>query len=175
MGPLVTQEILLNPVGQYRYYYDPVTATLYYYRYDPFRRVYVLTFATGWVTAPKKVEVKYTQKLRIIVSFYYSGPAFEGVLYGAIGSRTVLGIFDEILKATSPLKLSETPTATLMEASVDIDITTAIAPGDYSIYAKIQDAAGNDLVISNYLEGAVRVIEVRPEFTEFTIKDWKVV
>lgn len=177
MNGLVTQQVSLNPVvaGEYRYLYNPYTGTLYHYRYDPSLGVYALVFATGWVPAPKLVNVKYTQKLKIVASFTYSGPAFSGVLYGAIGHR-VVNVFDEIVAATSPLSLPETTTPTAKTASVEVPVTTDLPAGrDYSIYVKIQDAAGKDVVISDYLENAVHVIEVMPEFTEFKITDYSVV
>jgi hypothetical protein len=177
MNAIVAQQVSLSPVlaGQYRYLYDPSTGIVYTYAYDPYRGVYVLVFATGWVPAPEKKNVKYTQKLRITTSFYYSGPAFDGVLYGAIGQR-VVSVFDEIVANTSPLSLPETPTPALKTASVEVSITTALAAGkDYSIYAKIMDAAGSTKAISDYLENAIHVVEVKPEFTEFKITDYAVV
>jgi len=177
MNGLVTQQVSLNPVvaGEYRYLFDPYTGTIFHYRYDPSLGVYALVFATGWVPAPKTVNVKYTQKLKITASFYYSGPAFSGVLYGAIGQRT-LNVFDEIVSATSPLSLPETPTPTAKTASVEMPVTTALAAGkNYSIYVKIRDAAGKDMAISDYLENAIYLVEVKPEFTEFKITEYTVV
>lgn len=174
MNQLVVQQVALNPVvaGEYQYLYDPYTGILYHYLYDPTLRVYALVFATGWVSAPKLVNVEYGDTLKIIASFTYTGPAFSGVLYGAIGTKTV-NIFDEIVTKTSPLSLPKATTPTAKTASVEIPITTVLAAGkDYCIYVKIQDAAGKDVVISDYLENAVHVVELVPTFTEFKISDY---
>jgi len=174
MNALVAQQVSLNPlvVGEYYYLYDPYTGILYHYRYDPSLGVYALVFATGWIPAPKLVNVEYTDKLKITASFYYTGPAFSGRLYGAIGQKVVT-VFDEIVAATSPLSLPDTPTAALKTASVEIPITTALAAGkNYAIYVKIQDAANKDMVISDYLENAVYVVEKVPTFTQFQITDY---
>jgi len=158
-----------------RYLYDPRTQTIYHYLWDPTRGVYALAFATSWVPAPKVVNVKYTQKLRITASFNYTGPSFSGFLYGAIGQR-ILTAFDELVSATNPLSLPETPTPTAKTATVEIPITTVLTAGrDYSIYVKIIDEAGKTLAISDYIENAVHVVEIVPEFTEFKIVEYIVV
>lgn len=178
MNALVAQQVSLNPVvaGQYRYLYNPYTGTLYHYRYDPSLGVYALVFATGWVTAPKTVNVEYTDTLRITASFSYSGPDFSGIFYGAIG-QNIVGVFDEIVnneKSIGPY--TETVTPVPKEEYIDIPITTVLAAGkDYAIYVKIMDANRSDLVISDYLSGAVHVVELVPTFTEFAITDYKVV
>jgi len=159
----------------WRYLYDPVAQTVYHYLWNPARGVYALAFATSWVPAPKVVNVRYTQKLRVIASFNYTGPAFSGLLYGAIGRRVLTG-FDELVSATSPLSLSEALTPVAKTATVDIPITDALPAGEnYSIYVKIIDEAGRILAISDYLENAVHVVEVVPEFTEFKIIEYTVV
>ena len=140
--------------------------------YDPVRMMWVV--AGEWREAPKVVNVEYEQRLRINASFSYTGPRWTGYLYGAIGSRRGWA-FDEIVRNTSRLSLAETRTPRTFTASVDIPITTALAPGrHYSIYVKIIDEAGRDMAISPFLENAIFVVEVVPRITDLVITDYHV-
>jgi len=157
-----------------------VQQPVYIYKYDPLIRGY-LVYATAWVTAPKKVNVVYGDILRVYASFSYTGPKFTAVLYGAIGTPIIDAFgrktgFDEIIFGKKEFSLAETPTEKTITETVDIEITTALAAGhNYSLYVKIQDRAGRDLIISNYLQDAIYVVEVRPEFKQLEIVEYKVV
>jgi len=130
-----------------------------------------------WEPAPKTVNVTAGDSLRILMSFYYSGPAFSGHLYGAIGNKA--GIypyyFDEILYARVVLALPEHATPHLfLDKNVDIPITTALAGGhSYAIYAKVEEGGADvDVDMSVYLEDAVAVAGADILFSDFTIIDF---
>ncbi|HCP60316.1 MAG TPA: hypothetical protein DIT43_01900 [Dehalococcoidia bacterium] len=172
MNGLVVQQVSLAELGDYRYLYDPATGMLYHYLYDPSRGVYALVFATGWVPAPKLVNVSYGDKLRITAAYVYQGPAFSGTLYGAIGQK-VVSTFDEILAAQSTISVTEKTSPATLQATVDIPITTAIAGGkNYAIYVKIRDSGGATKIISDYYENAVYVVGAEPAFSALTITDY---
>lgn len=158
--------------GQY-YYYDAQADQWYVYAAG---YLYPAAFYPpgNWEPAPKKVTVSRGDTLRIIVTFKYVGPAFSGNLYGAIGQNQA-GTFDEILNRSLSLSIPEYTTPTTPSIpDTDIPITSAISAGTYAIYAKITDGIGLDVgkTISKYLENAVEVVGVEPEFSEFSITDY---
>jgi len=177
-----TLKVSLNPlVLAAGWYQEPATGQWYYYDENGKRYVYVAGYLYAmmlWEPAPKVVNVKHGDTLRILVSFKYSGPAKTGKLYGAVGQKYPLNVFDEILKATSPsFTIPESTTPTVRTAQVDIPITTAIAAGkSYSIYAKLIDGISfkEDETGSKALEDAVFVVSAEPTFSEFKITDYKV-
>lgn len=178
MNNLAAQQISLNPavVGEYYYYYDPTSGTLYRYRYNPLLGVYSLVSTTSWVPAPMgTINVEYGDILRITAAFTYRGPAFSGILYGTIGWKHLL-TFDEVIAETNTFTLLETPSPLPKTAMVDVPVTTALVAGNiYSICAKIMDANGHDIVISDYYEYAIYVVEEVPIFADFSITDYGVV
>jgi len=90
---------------------------------------------------------------RIRVSFNYVGPRVSRTLYTAIGTIR-LGVFDEIVRGSKTIAIPEAISITPMYEEVDIPITTAIRPGTYSLYTKI------DSLMSPYLENVITIREV---------------
>lgn len=132
--------------------------------------------ATRWVSAPKTVDVATGDTLRIVVDFYYRGPAFSGQLYGAIGQRWLgSDVFDEILNSQVALTIPQCTAITRITGkAVTVPITSAISAGTYAIYAKIVNGIGVilDQTLTSYYENAVRVVGVTPEFSQFVIDDY---
>jgi hypothetical protein len=163
------------------WYQDPTTGQWYYYDEEGKRYTYVagmLYAMMAWEPAPKVVNVRQGDTLRILVSFKYSGTAKTCKLYGCIGNLGAFDVFDEVLKATSPsFTLPESPSPTTFTKQVDIPITTAIAAGkSYSIYAKLIDGISfkEGETGSVALKDAVFVVSAEPTFSEFKITDYKV-
>ena len=98
-----------------------------------------LTTAVGAVS-PEKLELTYGDTLRITTSFNYRGPARDVTLYGSIGNKGWTG-FNEIINAEATHTTPDSPaTFVPVTASVDIPITTDIAPKpDYDIYCKLKE------------------------------------
>lgn len=180
-------EVLANPNPENGYYYDAATDTYWYIYIDPATGLthsyyysiaaaaYVYAFSTRWVTAPKTIELTVGDKLKIYADFYYIGPIFSGKLYGAIGSKGIGDIFNEVIHNSISLSLPKCDSSThFQDKYVEIPITTALAAGTYAIYIKITNGVSLELdkTISSYYEDAVSIVGVEPTFTEFEIKDY---
>jgi len=176
-----TLEVNLNPPAyKAGWYQESSTGQWYYYDDDGRRYVYIAGYLYAmmlWEPAPKVVNVRQGDTLRILVSFKYSGPAKSGKLRGCIGNLGTVWpyAFDEVLWAQSPLTIPESTAPTLRIAQVDIPITTAIAAGkQYSIYAKLEDGVAfkEGETGSVALRDAIFVVSAEPIFSEFKITDY---
>jgi hypothetical protein len=173
-----TLELALNPL-QAGWYYDPDTGQWYYYDEEGKRYFYAAGLfypMMEWEPAPKVVNVRHGDTLRISVSFKYSGPSKTCKLYGSVGQKYSFSVFDEILKATSPsFTLDESTTPKTYIKQVDIAIIEAIAAGkSYGIYAKLIDGIGfkERVTGSVALEDAIFVVSAEPTFADFEITDY---
>lgn len=177
-----TLEVRLHPLALATgWYQDPATGQWYYYDEQGRRYVYVAGYLyamVAWEAAPKVVNVRHGDTLRILVSFKYSGPAKTCKLRGCIGDLGTLWpyAFDEKLWAWSPsFTVPESTTPTTRTAQVDILITTSLAAGrSYSIYTKLEDGISftEGVTGSVALREAVFVVSAEPTFTEFKITDY---
>lgn len=112
---------------------------------------------------PQQLEVGDT--LRVPISYSHIGRAESARLYAAIGNvRTVLGrpIFDEILRAAEPLNVPDDATEVTRGEEIEIPITSALSPGRYDVYAKV------DGLESEYQLDVVEMV-APPEFVPSTI------
>lgn len=90
------------------------------------------------VTPGTKITIIHGDKLRVKATLSYRGPALSDAFYGAIGNKWPL-VFDEIIRAEVPISFPLCYSWTVFELTVDIPITTAIAPGTgYDLYVKIK-------------------------------------
>jgi len=178
-----TMEVTLNPLAlSSGWYQDTATGQWYYCDEEGKRYIYVAGYlypAVAWEPAPKVVNVRHGDTLRIDVSFKYSGPAKTCKLRGVIGNlRTVWPYdFDEVIYAHSPsFTIPESTDPVIQNRSVSISIITALAAGKhYSIYAKLENGIGfkEGETGSVALRDAVFVVSAEPTFTEFKITDYK--
>lgn len=180
---LKTLEVNINPMTLVNgWYCDPETGQWYYYDEQGMRYVCAaghLYAMVAWETAPKVVNVKPGDTLRITVSFKYSGLAKTCKLRGAIGN---LGTswpysFDEVLFARSlSFTLPESPDPVTFNKQVDIPITTAITAGSsYSVYTKLEDGVSfqEGVTGSIALKDAIFVVSSEPTFSDFKIDDYR--
>jgi hypothetical protein len=176
-----TLEVNLNSqIHAAGWYQDPGTGQWYYYDENGRRYVYIAGYLYPmmlWEPAPKVVNVRQGDTLRILVSFKYSGPAKSCKLRGCIGNLGTVWpyVFDEVLWAQPPLTIPESTTPILRTAQVDIVITTAIAAGkQYSIYAKLENGVAfkESETGSVALRDAIFVVSAEPIFSEFKITDY---
>jgi len=114
------------------------------------------------------VQVKAGDKLRVTCQYSHRGNAESVTLYAAIGNSGAFG-FDEILHGSKTLSVPEDASWQFREDYVDISITSAISPGVYDLYAKIDGLIPK--VISPTLYDVVEVLAAIPEsqFGEITI------
>ncbi|MBC8477190.1 MAG: hypothetical protein H8D49_02490 [Dehalococcoidia bacterium] len=178
-----TLEVTLSPqVLAAGWYQDPATGQWYYYDEEGNRYVYVAGYLypqVQWEPAPKVVNVRHDDTLKILVSFKYSGPAKTLKLRGCIGNLDTIWPydFDEVLFAWSDsFTLPKTLDPTTFNKEVDILITTAIADGkSYSIYAKLEDGISftEGKTGSVALRDAIFVVSAEPTFTDFKIEDYQ--
>lgn len=103
---------------------------------------------------PAALEVGDTCTIR--VSFNYVGPRISRRLYAAIGNIRAGYIFDEVIHGSKAISIPETISVRPYYEDVGIRISTAIRPGTYDLYAKV------DEVMSRYLEDVITIKEVAP-------------
>lgn len=92
------------------------------------------------------VQLNYGDKLRFTCSFQHRGAAYTGAkLRAAIGNKGTFG-FDEIVwsEVTVTGILADTNWMTYTK-TVDVSITTALAPGAYEAYVKLMSIPGSDI------------------------------
>lgn len=163
------------------WYQDPDTGQWFYYDEAGRRYIYLaglLYPAVAWEPAPKVVNVRHGDSLKITVSFKYSGPAKTLRLYGSIGNLGSLWPynFDEILTGiSSSFTLPESSSPATQNKEVAIPVTTAVAAGkSYSIYAKLIDGVSfqEGVTGSVALRDALFVVSAEPTFSEFQITDY---
>ena len=117
-------------------------------------------------------RVKPGDTLRVTCRYTHIGKGESVQLYAAIGNSGWAG-FDEILHGSKSINVPEDSSWTDHEDYVDINITTAISPGVYDLYAKINGVIPR--VISPVLQDVVEVYEEVPEseFGEITITSYE--
>jgi hypothetical protein len=167
------------------WYYDPVTGKQYYYNALQNQwYIYVAgyLYALGYMNpAPKTVTLAPGEKLKMTLSFKYTGVAVTGVsarycigVYGAAG-------FDEKVYATTtfniPANLTTTPITVTNEATLTLP-TTGVGSDWNDIYVKIwggTPSIGGSELSPNYIfgyENALVLVGLTPTITEFKILDF---
>ena len=152
-------------MGQ-RIFYDPTTQKFY----TMAGGVYI---PLGYMnTAPKQVTLAPGDKLKITMSFKYSGPAISGaVCYYSIGVYGAFG-FDEKLVGQNSKSISQYTTPTEVTDSYTFTIPTNVG-GDWDdIYCKIY--GGSPSVPQNLFgyENALITVGKEPSISEFKIVDF---
>ena len=177
--PVVGQQLAFS--GWYR---DPVTGQQYYY--DAVQNQWYVyaagyLYALGYMNpAPKQVTLAPGDKLKITLSFKYTGPAVTGVssrycigAYGATG-------FDEKIYLTPTFNIPANLTATPVTVTNEATFTLPASPGaDWDdIYVKIwggTPSIGGSELSPNYIfgyENALIIVGITPVITEFKILDF---
>lgn len=177
-----TLELDLSPGLSPGWYRDQETGEWYYYDADGRRYIYIagqIYPAMLWETAPKVVNLKTGDTLRIAVSFKYSGPQKSLVLRGCVGNLGSVWpyTFDEVLWVRSPsFTIGPDNSPKIYTKQVDVPITTVLAAGkSYSIYTKLEDGIGftEGQTGSKALKDAVFIVSAEPVFSEFSITNYE--
>jgi len=164
----------VDPQTRLRIYYDPGSAKFYTLGGG----VYI---PLGYMNpAPKQVAVAPGDRLKVTISFKYTGPAVTGVTgYYCIGVYGTFG-FDERLVQRTTFNLPQVtspPSSPNVSDSYTFTIPTGIGTNWDDIYVKIfggsPSIAGE--ATTPYLfgyENALTIAGVQPNITEFKIADF---
>jgi len=139
-----------------------------------FRELKILSYSKNGgtpVTSPGVLELEVGDICRVNFSFEHRGDAESGKLYAAIWVWQVWDPHDEIIANDKSFSVpSSIDWETFDDYYVDIPITSAIDPGSYGLYGKIEDIPGAD-IFSSYLEDVITItgIPVKGEFKNFSI------
>jgi hypothetical protein len=158
------------------WYVDPQTGQRIFY--DPnTQKFYTLA---GWIyiplgymnPSPKQVTLAIGDKLRITMSFKYSGPAISSaVCYYSIGVYGTFG-FDEKMVGQNSKSIPQYVTPTLVTDSYTFTIPSSVGTNWDDIYCKVY--GGSPGVPQNLFgyENALLIAGTQPAITEFQISDF---
>ena len=159
----------IDPQTGQRIFYDPNTQKFY----TMAGGVYI---PLGYMNpAPKQVAVAPGDRLKITLSFKYTGPAQSGVTgYYSIGVYGTFGFNEQMVGQTTfniPL-VTTPPSAPNVTDSYTFTIPTSIGTDWDDIYVKI--FGGSPGVPQNLFgyENALIIAGIRPNITEFKIADF---
>lgn len=156
----------VDPQTGQRIFYDPNTQKFYTLAGG----VYI---PLGYMNpAPKQVTLAPGDKLRITMSFKYSGPAVSSaVCYYSIGAYGTWG-FDEKMTGQNAKSIPQYTTPTTVTDSYTFTIPSNVGTDWDDIYCKIY--GGSPSVPQNLFgyEQALLIVGRDPTITEFTISDF---
>jgi len=156
----------VDPITGQRVYYNPETQNFY----TMAGGVYI---PLGYMNpSPKQVAVAPGEKLRITMSFKYSGPAISGaVCYYSIGVYGALG-FDEKITGQNSKSIPQYTTPTLVTDSYTFTIPTSVGTNWDDIYCKIYSGSPSVPQSLFGYENALLIVGKDPTISEFTIADF---
>jgi len=166
----------LDPPGyQTGWYWDPLTGQYYYYdaqakQWYIYAAGYLYPLEIATEPAPKTVSIAPGDTLRVEYSYKYQGPAITVTEYASIGVYgEVTHIYDEKVHKSRTRSLLESTTPQTYTGSLDIVLPTNAQTDWDDIEVKVFNG-GKELGL-RYL-GALNIVAVVPEFSEFTIVDY---
>ncbi len=175
--PVVTPGVVLTS----GYYSEQTSGQRYYYDADEDQWYYVTAagllypLAISWTPSPSiKIDLVVGDRLRLLLSFMYSGPAVTRTFYATIGDNSMSGSFAEWsgFNATKNISIPAKTTPTLVNDNyIDIIIPSGHSGDDGAAYCKIMD--GFTLIegenVTPYYYDACHIILPEGEFTDFGI------
>jgi hypothetical protein len=156
----------VDPQTGQRVFYDPNTQKFY----TMAGGVYI---PLGYMNpAPKQVTLAIGDKLRITMSFKYSGPAItSAVCYYSIGVYGTFG-FDEKMVGQNSKSIPQYTTPTEVTDSYTFTIPSSVGTDWDDIYCKIYGGSpGLSQTLFGY-ENALVIVGTQPNITEFKISDF---
>jgi len=158
------------------WYVDPATGQPIFY--DPNTRTFYtmaggIYIPLGYMnTAPKQVTLGPGEKLKITISYKYSGPAVTGAVerfcvgvYGAFG-------FDEKLVGTNTKNLSQSTSPVSYTGEYTFTIPTNVGADWDDIYCKISGGSPSVPETLFGYENALIIAGLQPTISEFKILDY---
>ena len=162
-------------VSQSGWYWDPITGEYYYYdaaarQWYIYAAGYLYPLAIASEPAPQIVSIAPGDTLRFEYSYKYNGPAINVTEYASVGIYgEVTHIYDEKVNKSKNRSLPESATPTTYAGSIDIVLPTNAQTNWDSIECKVY--SGSKELGVRYI-GALNIVAVVPEFTEFAIVDY---
>jgi len=156
----------IDPRTGMRVFYDPNTQNFY----TMAGGVYI---PLGYMNpAPKQVSIGPGEKLKITISYKYSGPAISGVIERfCVGVYGVLG-FNETMVGENTRNLTASTTPQTYTGSYTFTIPTSVG-GDWDdIYCKIYSGSPSVPQTLFGYENALVIAGREPSISEFTIVDF---
>jgi hypothetical protein len=156
----------LDPLTGQRVFYDPNTQNFY----TMAGGVYI---PMGYMNpAPKQVALGPGEKLKITISYKYSGPAISGAIeYFSVGTYGTFGFNEQLVgQNTKSLPASTTPVA--YTGSYTFTIPTNVGTDWDDIYAKIYSGSPSVPQTLFGYENALVIVGKDPTISEFTIVDF---
>ena len=165
-----------QPEYQAGWYVDPVTGQPIFY--DPNTQSFYtmaggVFIPLGYMNpSPKQVAVGPGEKLKITISYKYSGPAITGAIeYFSIGTYGTFG-FDEKMSAKNTRNLPASTTPVSYTGSYTFTIPTNVGSNWDDIYCKIYNGSpGVSQTLFGY-ENALLIVGEEPTISDFEIADF---
>jgi len=156
----------LDPLTGQRIFYDPNTQNFYTLAGG----VYI---PLGYMNpAPKQVSLGPGEKLKITISYKYSGPAVSGAIeYFSVGVYGTFGFNEQLVgQYTRSLPASTTPLS--YTGSYTFTIPTNVGADWNDIYCKIYGGSPSVPQTLFGYENALIIVGKDPAISEFTIVDF---
>jgi len=157
------------------WYQDPNTGQYYYYdasakQWYIYSAGYLYPLEIASEPAPKTVSIAPGDTLRVKYSYRYSGPAVTVTEYASIGVYgEATHVYDEKVHQSRSRSLPESTTPQLYSGSLDIVLPTTAQTDWDDIEAKVFN--GSKELGLRYL-GALGIVAVVPEFSDFAVTDY---
>jgi len=169
--PVVGQQLVSSG-----WYYDPATGQRYYYdtiqkQWYVYAAGYLYPLATWMYPAPKQVSLAPGERLKITLSFGYTGPALTVSTRYIIGVYGAAGFTEKVYEQKS-LSIPANPTTTPITVTQDSTLTlptTGVGADWDDIYVKMWTSTWE--YFYGY-ENALVIVGLQPAITEFKILDF---
>lgn len=158
------------------WYHDPTTGQYYYYdaenkKWYIYSAGYLYPLAIAEESAPKTVTVKAGDKLKISISYKYSGPASTGVEeYFSVGIKGVT--YSPKIYVTNTRNLPVCATPTLFTAENTLLIPASVGEDWTAIECKVWHGTPDVPETGLRYIDALTIVGIEAEITQFTIVDY---
>jgi len=159
------------------WYKDPITGQLYYYdattmKWYIYAAGVLQPLSIAEQSAPKQVNIKAGDSLKISISYKYAGPAVTGVIeYFSIGIKGVTGYGPKLVGQNSRnLPICGSPTTFTAEKT--LLIPTSVEEDWQHIECKVYHGSPSVPETGLRYINALVVVGIEAKITEFTIVDY---
>lgn len=173
-------EVVGNPNYATGWYRDSVTGQLTYYdavtgKWYVYAAGYLYPLEVPKESAPKTIAVAVGDRVKITISYYYQGPAIASVEeYFSIGYTDAFGYHPEIV-GTNARNLPQCTTPTRFTSEKTLTIPTGVRDNWTDIECKVWHGTPDVPETGLNYQGALEIVGLVAEITDFTIVDYNVV